>query len=99
MTRATSFAGVGSLKFVNTSMHGVSNRFMQRAFEVFEYPPFVAVKEQELPDPEFPTVKFPNPEEKGKSNSVTRMAITHRRAGALVGALWNSHGQTPNLFH
>lgn len=28
--------------------------------------PFVPVKEQMVPDPEFPTVKFPNPEE-GKS--------------------------------
>ncbi|KAI0688766.1 hypothetical protein BC835DRAFT_1371457 [Cytidiella melzeri] len=53
------------LKFVNTSMHGVSDVFMQRAFEVFGVPPFIPVPEQQLPDPEFPTVLFPNPEEKG----------------------------------
>lgn len=46
-------------------MHGVSNVFMQRAFDTFGFPPFTTVKEQEEPDPEFPTVKFPNPEEKG----------------------------------
>ena len=46
-------------------MHGVSNVFMERAFETFGFPPFTAVKEQQLPDPEFSTVKFPNPEEKG----------------------------------
>lgn len=46
-------------------MHGVSNAFMQRAFDAFGYAPFVPVKEQQEPDPEFPTVKFPNPEEKG----------------------------------
>ncbi|OCH95278.1 hypothetical protein OBBRIDRAFT_788474 [Obba rivulosa] len=53
------------LKFVNTSMHGVSHPFMVRAFDVFGFPPFTAVEEQRNPDPEFPTVKFPNPEEKG----------------------------------
>lgn len=46
-------------------MHGVSNAFMERAFPSFGFAPFTAVKEQASPDPEFPTVKFPNPEEKG----------------------------------
>ncbi|EPT05929.1 hypothetical protein FOMPIDRAFT_1033960 [Fomitopsis schrenkii] len=54
-----------SVKFVNTSMHGVSDPFATRAFEVFGLPPFVPVKEQQAPDPDFPTVRFPNPEEKG----------------------------------
>ncbi|EMD38678.1 hypothetical protein CERSUDRAFT_113859 [Gelatoporia subvermispora B] len=53
------------LKFVNTSMHGVSHPFMIQAFDTFGFPPFTPVGEQRLPDPEFPTVKFPNPEEKG----------------------------------
>jgi phosphomannomutase len=47
-------------------MHGVSNVFMKRAFEIYGFAAFTPVKEQEDPDPEFPTVKFPNPEEKGK---------------------------------
>ncbi|KAI0811038.1 hypothetical protein BC629DRAFT_1589775 [Irpex lacteus] len=54
-----------ALKFVNTSMHGVSNVFVERAFETFGFALFTPVKEQQIPDPEFPTVKFPNPEEKG----------------------------------
>ncbi|OBZ75867.1 putative phosphoribomutase [Grifola frondosa] len=54
-----------SLKFVNTSMHGVSNAPMTRAFDIFGLPPYIAVAAQQQPDPEFPTVKFPNPEEKG----------------------------------
>jgi len=48
-------------------MHGVSDPFAARAFEIFGFPPFIPVKEQQRPDPEFSTVQFPNPEEKGTS--------------------------------
>jgi phosphoglucomutase len=48
-------------------MHGVSNTFLEMAFEKFGFLPFIPVKQQQFPDPEFPTVKFPNPEEKGPS--------------------------------
>lgn len=53
------------IKFVNTSMHGVSDFFVKRAFSVFGFAPYTPVKEQQFPDAEFPTVRFPNPEEKG----------------------------------
>ncbi|KAH9857791.1 phosphoglucomutase first 3 domain-containing protein [Lenzites betulinus] len=53
------------LKFVNTSMHGVSDPAMTKAFELFGLPKYIPVVAQQKPDPEFPTVKFPNPEEKG----------------------------------
>ncbi|KAJ6513795.1 hypothetical protein C8R47DRAFT_962826 [Mycena vitilis] len=53
------------VKFVNTSMHGVGHPFASRAFEIFGFPPFIPVPEQQQPDPDFPTVPFPNPEEKG----------------------------------
>ncbi|KAF9519985.1 hypothetical protein BS47DRAFT_1370534 [Hydnum rufescens UP504] len=52
------------IKFVNTSMHGVSHGFVAQAFEIYNFPPFVSVPKQRDPDPDFPTVKFPNPEEK-----------------------------------
>ncbi|XP_073253701.1 phosphopentomutase-like [Porites lutea] len=54
------------LKYTFTPMHGVGQRFAELAFEAFNLPPFVSVREQMVPDPEFPTVKYPNPEE-GKS--------------------------------
>jgi phosphomannomutase len=54
-----------TIKFVNTSMHGVSHPFVTRAFQQFGLAPFTPVQEQQDPDPEFPTVTFPNPEEKG----------------------------------
>ncbi|XP_015586696.1 glucose 1,6-bisphosphate synthase [Cephus cinctus] len=54
------------LKFTYTAMHGVGYNYMVAAFEAANFKPFIVVEEQKNPDPEFPTVKFPNPEE-GKS--------------------------------
>ncbi|CAB4384192.1 unnamed protein product [Rhizophagus irregularis] len=51
------------IKFVYTAMHGVGTQVAKRAFEVFSFNPFLSTKEQEEPDPDFPTVAFPNPEE------------------------------------
>ncbi|TDL25051.1 phosphoglucomutase 1 [Rickenella mellea] len=70
-----------AVKFVNTSMHGVSHAFAVKAFEAFGLEPFFSVKTQEKPDPEFPTVGFPNPEEKG----ALRLAIHEANA---VGAAY-----------
>lgn len=54
------------LKIVYTAMHGVGYPFVERACQVVKLAPIHAVIEQRDPDPEFSTVKFPNPEE-GKS--------------------------------
>ncbi|KAG8738981.1 Phosphoglucomutase-3 [Ceratobasidium sp. 414] len=64
MTTALTNSSV-PLKFTNTSMHGVSQAIIDRANAVFDFKPLVHVKEQQKPDPDFPTVVFPNPEEKG----------------------------------
>lgn len=49
-------------------MHGVGYRWVQEAFKVFHHAAVDAVPSQAQPDPTFPTVKFPNPEEKGALN-------------------------------
>ena len=54
-----------TIKFVNTSMHGVSDAFASEVFKRAGFKPYIAVEEQKVPDPDFPTVRFPNPEEKG----------------------------------
>lgn len=55
------------LKIVFTPMHGVGKPWTARAFEAFSLSPYIPVLEQIEPDPDFPTVPFPNPEEgKGK---------------------------------
>lgn len=71
-----------TLKFAYTAMHGVGTPFAERAFKAFDLPPFVPVKEQVVPDPDFPTVAFPNPEEgKGALNLAIQTA---EREGATV---------------
>jgi phosphomannomutase len=62
--------GSTDIKFVNTSLHGVGHVFVNRCFEDFGFKPFIPVKEQQHPDPEFPTVKFPNPEEAGMTHYI-----------------------------
>lgn len=47
-------------------MHGVATPFLLRAFDIFGFPSPDLCTEQKDPDPEFPTVPFPNPEEKGE---------------------------------
>lgn len=44
-------------------MHGVGHTFVQSAFKAFDFALPLAVAEQKDPDPEFSTVKYPNPEE------------------------------------
>ena len=54
-------------RFVYTPMHGVGLPFMRRAVNLFPtYAGSMHVAgQQAAPDPEFPTVPFPNPEENG----------------------------------
>ncbi|XP_028401689.1 glucose 1,6-bisphosphate synthase-like [Dendronephthya gigantea] len=54
------------LKITYTPVHGVGYEYAEMAFNAFGLHSFVPVVEQIDPDPEFSTVKYPNPEE-GKS--------------------------------
>lgn len=54
------------INFVYTAMHGVGYPFIEMAFKSVNLKSVIPVIEQRDPNPDFPTVKFPNPEE-GKS--------------------------------
>ncbi|KAL8735524.1 MAG: hypothetical protein Q9166_000692 [cf. Caloplaca sp. 2 TL-2023] len=59
-------AGENPVRFVYTPMHGVGLRYMVSAVEMIGMKHGMTVVDQQAqPDPDFPTVSYPNPEEKG----------------------------------
>lgn len=54
----------GTLKFVYTPFHGTGNKPVRKILKRIGFDNVVVVKEQEMPDGRFPTVKSPNPENK-----------------------------------
>ena len=53
-----------NLKFVYTPLHGSGNKPVRKILDRIGFKNVYVVKEQELPDGNFPTVEFPNPEYK-----------------------------------
>jgi phosphoglucomutase len=74
-----SLAKESDVKVVFTPLHGTANKPVRKALAAFGFDHITVVKEQELPDPEFSTVKSPNPEE----HAAFELAI---RYGKEVGA-------------
>jgi phosphomannomutase len=67
----------GSLKIVYTAMHGVGRETLAKVFQKAGFPDLILVREQADPDPDFPTVAFPNPEEPGAIDLALATARTH----------------------
>jgi phosphomannomutase len=67
-----------------TPMHGVGGELVRRAFEAAGLPAPLVVDLQFAPDPGFPTVKFPNPEERGAMDLVIALAAERGAAVALA---------------
>jgi phosphomannomutase len=66
VNRTASLAGTpGSLRIVYTAMHGVGTQTLQQVFHKAGFASPILVEAQAAPDPDFPTVAFPNPEEPG----------------------------------
>ena len=57
--------GPRDVAIVYTPLHGVGGEVMRRVLEATGFSPSTAVEQQAYPDPDFPTVAFPNPEEPG----------------------------------
>jgi phosphomannomutase len=71
--------GADWLRFVYTPLHGVAGGTALRAFEQAGFTEPDPVATQAEPDPDFPTVAFPNPEEPGALDLALAQA---RRSGA-----------------
>ncbi|MFM8965923.1 MAG: phospho-sugar mutase, partial [Actinomycetota bacterium] len=67
------------LKIVYTAMHGVGKETLLKVFAEAGFEQPILVTEQAEPDPDFPTVAFPNPEEPGAINLSLKLA---REVGA-----------------
>jgi phosphomannomutase len=66
--------GAAWLRIVYTPLHGVAAGLALRAFEQAGYTEPDVVEAQQEPDPDFPTVAFPNPEEPGALDLAVRLA-------------------------
>jgi phosphomannomutase len=66
----------GTLKIVYTAMHGVGTETLQRVFHKAGFLSPILVDAQAAPDPDFPTVAFPNPEEPGAIDLAIETAKT-----------------------
>jgi phosphomannomutase len=66
-----------------SAMHGVGGSTLVEAFDRAGFPPPFAVPEQQQPDPAFPTVAFPNPEEPGAMDLLLALAAATEAAIAL----------------
>ncbi len=62
------------LTIVYTAMHGVGEPIFRRVIEAAGFTNIIEVEEQCSPDPDFPTVPFPNPEEVGALDMAKALA-------------------------
>ena len=95
-----------SVTSVYTAMHGVGWKTLQSVFIASGFAEPIAAPEQRDPDPAFPTVAFPNPEEKGaldiaialaKKNSVDVLLANDPDADRFAAAASNSTGDWVTL--
>jgi phosphomannomutase len=59
---------------VYTPMHGVGRDTLVEAVSRADFPPLHVVRDQAEPDPDFPTVAFPNPEEPGAMDLALKLS-------------------------
>ncbi len=76
--------GPRDLRTVYTPLHGVGGTSVLQVLETAGFEAPQVVEQQEEPDPEFPTVAFPNPEEPGAMDLA--MALAARTDADLVVA-------------
>jgi len=78
--------GPRDVSVVYTPLHGVGLETLTAAFDRAGFPAPVVVPEQAAPDPDFPTVAFPNPEEPGAMDLAFKAAqeAGHRSPDVVI---------------
>jgi phosphomannomutase len=74
--------GPRELCIVHTAMHGVGTETLRAVFTAAGFDDVIPVPQQEQPDPDFPTVAFPNPEEPGALDLA--LALARERGADIV---------------
>ena len=74
--------GPRDLRIVYTPLHGCGGDVMRRAMQATGFNAPEVVSEQAAPDPDFPTVAFPNPEEPGAIDLA--MSLAQREKADLI---------------
>lgn len=74
LCRRKATTAASNLKIVYTALHGVGDPFVGAIVQRFGYSNLTTVEAQRLPDPDFTTVHFPNPEEKAAFELAMRAA-------------------------
>lgn len=81
---ATVRRGAGNLRVVLTALHGVGGATAVATLNAAGITDIHLVDEQFQPNPDFPTVEFPNPEERGASHAVLARAAEVDAALAIA---------------
>ena len=70
-------ASTRGVTLVHTALHGVSTEVFVAALTRAGFPAPIEVTDQRDPDPDFPTLDFPNPEEEGALDRLEGFASLH----------------------
>jgi len=76
--------GPRDLSTVYTPLHGVGGDLVMQAMQFAGFPDPTVERSQRLPDPDFPTVAFPNPEEPGAMDRAIALAAKRKADLALA---------------
>lgn len=73
-----------SLEIIYTPIHGSGNKLVRRVLDRVGFKNVKVVAEQELPDPDFTTVGYPNPEERRVFELAIEMAKKNKNGADII---------------